>query len=485
MREVSRGRSSDSSREGPNVRENFRTVSVEDEWRQMTFEDLLPGNRGEAPNDRQRDESSLGSHESEDSGREQLLEAVLERRNLQSALKRVKKNRGGPGIDGMTVQELGPWLREHWLEVKEALVFGHYRPQPVKRQEIPKPGGGIRELGIPTVLDRFIQQALLQVLQPRIDPSFSEYSYGFRPGKSAQGAVRQAQTYIQEGRRVVVDVDLEKFFDRVNHDVLMGKLEKRIEDRRILRLIRRYLVSGVMANGVLVSRHEGTPQGGPLSPLLANVLLDDVDQELERRGHAFVRYADDGQVYVNSRRAGKRVLALLRRLYGKLRLRINETKSAVGSAFRRDFLGFAFWAAPGKRVKLRVAKKALVRMQDRVRSETRRNGGRSIATTIGKLRSFLLGWKGYFRIADTPGIMRELDGWIRRRLRALHLKHWKRGPTAFGELRNRGASVHLAARIAVNVQRWWWNSKLRLHHVFTLAYFDELGLPRLAQGTST
>ncbi len=460
-------------------------MSVEDEMRQMTFEDLLSGDKGEALNDRQRDESSLGSHESEDSGSEQLLEAVLERRNLQLALKRVKKNRGGPGIDGMTVQELGPWLRDNWLEVKEALVSGSYRPQAVKRQEIPKAGGGIRELGIPTVLDRFIQQAILQVLQPQIDPSFSEYSYGFRPGRSAHGAVRQAQAYVQEGRRIVVDVDLEKFFDRVNHDVLMGKLEKRIEDRRILRLIRRYLVSGVMTNGVLVRRYEGTPQGGPLSPLLANVLLDEVDQELERRGHAFVRYADDGQVYVRSRKAGYRVLALLRRLFGKLRLQINEAKSAVDRALRRNFLGFAFWVAPGKTVKLRIAKKALGRMKDRVRLETRRNGGRSIAQTVEKLRSFLLGWRGYFRIADTPRTKAVLDGWIRRRLRALHLKHWKRGTTAFGELRSRGASVELAAQIAANVQRWWRTSKLRLHHVFTLAYFDELGLPRLTQSTST
>ena len=264
-------------------------MSVEGEERQMTFEELLSGYRGEAPNDRESDESPTGTHGKGGSGTTQLLEAMLERGNLQLALKRVKKNRGSPGIDGMTVSEIGPWLVEHWLGVKEAIVSGTYRPSPVKRQEIPKAGGGVRELGIPTVLDRLIQQAILQVLQPLFDPTFSDFSFGFRPGRSAHGALRQARDYIQDGRRVVVDVDLEKFFDRVNHDVLMGRLEGRIEDRRLLRLIRRYLESGVMAAGVVVERYEGTPQGGPLSPLLANVLLDEVDQELERRGHAFVR----------------------------------------------------------------------------------------------------------------------------------------------------------------------------------------------------
>ena len=460
-------------------------MSVEGKWRQMTFEELLSGSRGEAPRARQSDEEPPGTHGSVCSGTAQLLDAMLERQNLLLALRRVKKNRGSPGIDGMTVIELGPWLMTHWREVKAAIVAGTYRPQPVRQKEIPKPGGGVRRLGIPTVLDRLLQQAILQVLQPLFDPTFSDHSYGFRPGRSAHGAVRRAQGYVQEGRRVVVDVDLEKFFDRVNHDVLMGKLGTRIADRRLLRLIRRYLESGVMANGVVVERYEGTPQGGPLSPLLANVLLDEVDQELERRGHAFVRYADDGQVYVRSRRAGERVFALLHRLYGRLRLQINTSKSEVGSAFRCTFLGFAFWMGPGGVVKLRMARKTLERMRDRVRSLTRRNCGRSMAAVVGKLRSFLIGWRGYYRIADTPGVLAALDGWIRRRLRALQLKQWKRGTTAFRELRNRGASVRLAAEVAAHVRRWWWNARLRLHHVFTNSYFEELGLPQLAPMTST
>jgi group II intron reverse transcriptase/maturase len=263
------------------------------------------------------------------------MERVCERPNLQAALKRVRKNKGSPGIDGMTVDELPDYLRAQWPALREQLLAGTYQPSPVKRQLIPKSNGEMRELGIPTVLDRFIQQALLQVLQPRFDPSFSQHSHGFRPGRRAHDAVVEAQRYIQDGRRFVVDVDLEKFFDRVNHDVLMGKLAKRIEDRRVLGLIRRYLDAGIMANGVVVERHEGTPQGGPLSPLLANVLLDEVDKELEKRGHAFVRYADDCNVYVRSRRAGERVMGLLRRLYAKLRLRINESKSAVDLAYNR------------------------------------------------------------------------------------------------------------------------------------------------------
>ncbi len=267
------------------------------------------------------------------------MERVVSRPNMLAAYKRVRENKGSPGTDGLTVEDLQTWLVENWTRVREELLAGTYRPTPVKRQMIPKPGGGQRELGIPTVLDRLIQQALLQVLQPMFDPTFSDHSYGFRPGRRAHDAVRRAQGYVQGGRRWVVDVDLEKFFDRVNHDILMGKLAKRMEDKRVLRLIRRYLEAGVMLNGVVMERHEGTPQGGPLSPLLANVLLDEVDKELEKRGHAFVRYADDGNVYVRSRRAGERVMALLSRLYDRLRLRINESKSAVARFRERKFLG--------------------------------------------------------------------------------------------------------------------------------------------------
>jgi group II intron reverse transcriptase/maturase len=306
------------------------------------------------------------------------MERVVARENAVKALKRVRRNKGSPGIDGMRVEELEPYLREHWQTIREQLLAGIYRPSAVKRQFIPKSGGGVRELGIPTVLDRFVQQLMLQVLQPIFDPTFSEHSHGFRPGRRAHDAVRKAQQYVQDGRRWVVDVDLEKFFDRVNHDVLMGKLHNRIADPQMLRIIRRYLEAGSRANGVVVEGHEGTPQGGPLSPLLANVLLDEVDKELERRGHCFVRYADDCNVYVRSKRAGERVLAALRQKYTKLRLRINEEKSTVARVWDRKFLGYSFWVAPGKRVKLRVAAKALMAMKQRVRQITSRNGGRSM-----------------------------------------------------------------------------------------------------------
>ena len=337
----------------------------------------------------------------------------------------------------------------------------------------------MRELGIPTVLDRFIQQALLQVLQPIFDRTFSQHSHGFRPGRRAHGAIREAQRFVQEGRRWVVDVDLERFFDRVNHDVLMGRLAKRISDKTVLGLIRRYLNAGVMASGVVVERHEGTPQGGPLSPLLANVLLDEVDKELEKRGHAFVRYADDCNVYVLSRRAGQRVMELLRRLYAKLRLRINESKSAVARAWDRQFLGFGFWAAPKGEVRIRVAPKALAAMKDRVRRLTRRNGGRSMEQVCSDLKAYLTGWKAYFDLAKTPAIFADLDRWIRRRLRMLLLKQWRRGCTAFRELVARGLAVWRARRAAAN-QRHWWRSVLKdAQIVLPNALFDELGIPRL------
>jgi RNA-directed DNA polymerase len=408
------------------------------------------------------------------------MERVLTRPNLHAALQRVRRNKGSAGIDGMTVEELPAYLKEHWLRLREQLLAGHYQPQAVRRHQIPKSGGGMRELGIPTVLDRFIQQALLQVLQPQFDPGFSEHSYGFRPGRRAHDAVRAAQAYVQGGRRWVVDVDLERFFDRVNHDVLMGRLAKRIADPRVLGLIRRYLKAGVMAHGVVIERHEGTPQGGPLSPLLANVLLDEVDQELEQRGHAFVRYADDCNVYVRSRRAGQRVMGWLVKRYAQLRLRINEAKSAVDFALRRKLLGYTFWFAPGSVVKRTVAAKALREMKERVRRITRRNGGRSIEQVVAELRTYLVGWREYFRLADTPGIFGELDRWLRHRLRALHLKHWKRGTVVYRELRARGMSDEQAARIASNTRRWWHNSALGLNHALPTAYFDQLGVPRLA-----
>jgi RNA-directed DNA polymerase len=410
-----------------------------------------------------------------------LMEKVCERRNLQAALKRVRRNAGSAGIDGMTVEQLPDHLRAHWPHLREELIAGRYQPQPVKRATIPKPGGGERELGIPTALDRFIQQALLQILQPLFDPTFSDASYGFRPGRSAHEAVLRAQAYVQEGRAFVVDIDLEKFFDRVNHDILMGRLAKRIADRRVLRLIRRYLNAGVLANGVVIERHEGTPQGGPLSPLLANVLLDEVDKELERRGHAFVRYADDLNVYVRTQRSGERVMTSLRKLFVKLKLRVNETKSRVRRATASKFLGFSFWVAKGRMIRRRVAPQAIERMKERVRELTRRSAGRSLAQMCKPLGTYLKGWKAYFRLAETPGVFADIDGWIRHRLRAVQLKHWKRGRVVYRELVARGMSAHAAAQVAANRRRWWHNSALALHIALPNSLFDKLGVPRFVR----
>ena len=400
---------------------------------------------------------------------------------MQQAWKRVKANRGTAGVDGLDIDQTARQLKTEWPRIREALLQGTYRPSPVRRVMIPKPGGGQRELGIPTVTDRLIQQALLQVLQPMIDPGFSEHSYGFRPGRRAHDAVLAAQSYIQSGRKIVVDVDLEKFFDRVNHDILMDRVRKRIGDDGVCRLVRAYLNAGIMDGGVVVERHEGTPQGGPLSPLLANLLLDEVDKALEARGHCFVRYADDCNVYVHSRRAGERVMQLLRRLYGRLHLRINESKSAVASVFTgRKFLGFSFWMAPKGVVKRRIARKAVMAFRQRVRWLTRRSGGRSIQQVVDGLRPLLLGWRAYFGLAQTTGVWRELDEWIRHRLRAIQLRQWKRGKTMFRELCAMGASTEVARKVAANSRRWWHNSAMLLNSVLTLSWFDSLGLPRLA-----
>lgn len=451
---------------------------------QMTMQVVLPlEDRGEAPNVRWSGEADPAAQGDERSGNgcpTELMERVVERENCLAAFKRVRKNKGSPGIDGMRVDDLPAYLRKNWERIRASLLDGSYRPTAVKRQEIPKSGGGVRQLGIPTVLDRFIQQAILQVLQPIFDPTFSEHSYGFRPGRKAHDAVCQAQRYIQSGRRWVVDVDLEKFFDRVNHDVLMSRLEKRIGDRRLLRVIRRYLEAGIMANGVVVERHEGTPQGGPLSPLLANVLLDEVDRALEKSGHAFARYADDCNVYVRSKRAGERVMEHLRVLYAKLRLKVNEDKSAVARVWDRKFLGYSFWVARGREVKRRVAPKALDGFKERIRQITCRNGGRSLPKVVEELRSYLLGWKAYFRLADTPGVFHALDQWIARRLRMVKLKQWKRGRTAYREMRTLGTPEWLARKAARFTRHWWRLSNHgALHTALPGKLLEQMGLPRL------
>ncbi|MFP9230380.1 group II intron reverse transcriptase/maturase [Pectobacterium cacticida] len=435
---------------------------------------------GEATGDPVSEETSSPRHGNERTG-SALLQAALTRENLQAAFKRVRANKGAAGVDGLDIDQTARHLVTAWPVIRAGLLAGTYRPEPVRRVMIPKPDGSQRELGIPTVTDRLIQQALLQVLQPLLDPTFSEHSYGFRPGRRAHDAVLAAQSHVQSGRYIVVDVDLEKFFDRVNHDILIDRLRKRIPDAGVIRLIRAYLNSGIMDGGVVMERYEGTPQGGPLSPLLANVLLDEVDKALERRGHCFVRYADDCNVYVRSRRAGERVMGLLRRLYARLRLKVNETKSAVASVFTdRKFLGYSFWVAPKGVIKRRVATKALLTFKQRVRQLTRRSGGRSLQQVVDRLRSYMLGWKGYFRLSQTPRVWRTLDEWIRHRLRALQLKQWKRGKTLFRELRSLGAWTRVAQRVAANSRCWWRNSDGDIKKVLTIAYFDQLGLPRLS-----
>jgi RNA-directed DNA polymerase len=435
--------------------------------------------QGEALAGARSDEAGNPRRAPQDTG-SALLHAALTRENLRRAFKRVRANRGSAGVDGLDIDQTSRLLVTEWPALRERLLQGTYRPSPVRRVMIPKPDGSQRELGIPTVTDRLIQQALLQVLQPILDPTFSEHSYGFRPGRRAHDAVLAAQSFVQSGRRVVVDVDLEKFFDRVNHDILIDRLQKRIADAGVIRLVRAYLNAGIMDGGVVMERDKGTPQGGPLSPLLANVLLDEVDRELERRGHCFVRYADDCNVYVRSLRAGQRVMALLRELYARLRLQVNEAKSAVARVFGRKFLGYAFWVAAGGAIKRGVAAKPLATFKQRIRELTSRSGGRSIQSVVDALRPYLRGWKAYFGLAQTSTVWRELDQWLRHRLRAIQLKQWKRGTTIFRELRALGASTDVARRVAANSRRWWRNSGKSLNGVLTIAWFDALGLPRLA-----
>lgn len=410
---------------------------------------------------------------------ERLMEEVCERENCKQALKRVKANKGSPGVDGMTVNDLTGYLKQHWPAIREQLLSGTYRPQPVKRVEIPKPDGGVRKLGIPTVLDRFIQQAVMQVLQRKWDRTFSEHSYGFRPGRSAHQAVDAAQKYIAEGCRWCVDLDLEKFFDRVSHDKLMAKLAERVSDKRVLKLVRAFLTAGVMEGGLVSPVDEGTPQGGPLSPLLSNIVLDEFDRELERRGLRFARYADDCNVYVRSRRAGERVMESLKRfITTKLKLKVNEQKSAVARPWERKFLGFSFTNTGVP--KRRIAPKAAGRFRERVRGLTRRTRGVSVERMAQDLARYLRGWIGYFGRCETPSVLEGLEQWTRRRLRSAIWKQWKRGPTRFAELRKRGVGKVLAAQTAGSAHGpWRLADSPGLHIALPNAYFDSLGIPRL------
>ena len=409
---------------------------------------------------------------------EQLMEEVCERNNCLQALKRVKSNKGSAGIDGMTVGQLPGYLKEHWPAIREQLLSGTYKPQPVRRVEIPKPDGGMRQLGIPTVLDRMVQQAVMQVLQRRWDAGFSEHSHGFRPGRSAHQAVAKAQRYIAEGRGWVVDLDLEKFFDRVNHDRLMKSLALRIADKRMLRLIRAFLKAGVMENGLVGPVDEGTPQGGPLSPLLSNVVLDELDRELERRGHCFVRYADDCNIYVRSQQAGQRVKrSITGFITRRLKLKVNEQKSAVARPVERKFLGFSFTANGQKR---RIAPKAIMRFKRKVRELTCRTRGISLEQMAKELADYLRGWKAYFGFCQTPSVLGTLDQWLRRRLRAVIWKQWKRGTVRYRKLCERGVKRDLAAHSAGNPRGpWRIANSPAMNTAYPPTHFDSIGLPRL------
>jgi RNA-directed DNA polymerase len=410
---------------------------------------------------------------------EQLMEEVCERENCKQALARVKANKGSPGVDRMTVHELPGYLKQYWPAIREQLLSGAYKPRPVRRVEIPKPDGGVRKLGIPTVLDRMIQQAVMQVLRRRWDRTFSEHSYGFRPGRSAHQAVEAAQQYIAEGRRWVVDLDLEKFFDRVNHDRLMARIAARVSDKRMLKLIRAFLTAGVMEHGLVSPVDEGTPQGGPLSPLLSNIVLDEFDQELERRGLRFARYADDCNIYVRSRRAGERVMkGLTRFITTKLKLKVNEQKSAVAQPWERKFLGFSFTSVGEP--KRRIAPKAILRFKERVRDLTSRTRGVSIDRMAEELTSYLRGWLGYFGKCQTPTVLVALEQWLRRRLRSAIWKQWKRGKVRFAELRKRHVDVALAAKTAGSAHGpWRLANSPGLAIALPNAHFDSLGIPRL------
>lgn len=407
------------------------------------------------------------------------MDAVVERSNLWRAYERVMRNKGAAGVDGLTVHEFKSWLQRHWPSVKAALLTGDYLPAAIRKVDIPKPNGGVRTLGIPTVVDRLIQQALLQVLQPEFEPEFSEHSYGFRPGRNAWQAVQRAQSYIREGRRWVVDLDLEKFFDRVNHDILMSRIARKVKDARVLKLIRRYLEAGMMSEGIVSARTEGTPQGGPLSPLLSNILLTDLDRELERRGHRFCRYADDCNIYVKSEAAGQHAMASITGyLEKKLKLRVNLGKSAVARPWQRKFLGYS--VTGHKQARLQIADSSVKRLKDRAREIVVGNASRNLDKTIAALNPVLRGWVSYFRLTEVKGVLQELDGWIRRKLRCLLWRQWKRPATRNKRLQARGLDETRAWKSASNGRGPWWNAGAsHMNAAYPKRFFDVLGLVSL------
>jgi RNA-directed DNA polymerase len=455
-----------------------RSTILVSEKRPKTKDTSTAFGKGEAPESRGEALDALMANE-QTNDQTKVMEAILSAENLKRAYKAVVKNGGAPGIDGVTTNDLKSYLAANWSQVRKDLLNGTYKPKPVKRVEIAKPGGGTRNLGIPTVLDRFIQQAINQVLQSKWDKTFSKYSFGFRPGRSAHQAVEQAREYIRAGYRYVVDIDLEKFFDRVNHDILMDRVAKRIADKRVLKVLRAYLNAGILENGLIQPAEEGVPQGGPLSPILSNLILDELDRELERRNLHYVRYADDCNIYVASERAGQRVMDSITNFLSKrLRLRVNKEKSAVGKPSKRKFLGFSF--SPEAEPKIRLANQSKVRFKRKIRELTRPTKGRSLEQMIRKLRQYLIGWHGYFRLCQTPSVLTTFDGWIRRRLRCYLWRHWKRGKTRYKELKRRGVSSRTAASVAGSPQGpWRLSASPPLQHAIPNDYLYALGLPRL------
>src|SRR5437016_2358932 len=432
---------------------------------------------------REETESPSARHDPESpASTNRLMEEICERENLKQALQQVKANKGSAGVDGMTVGGITDYLKQHWPAIREQLLSGTYEPKPVRRVEIPKPDGGVRKLGIPTVLDRLIQQAVMQVLQRQWDSTFSDHSYGFRPGRSAHQAVAQAQQYIAAGYGWVIDLDLEKFFDRVNHDKLMGQIAKRVEDKRLLKLIRAFLNAGVMENGLVSPSVEGTPQGGPLSPLLSNLVLDELDRELERRGHRYVRYADDSNIYVRSERAGQRVMeSITRFITQKLKLKVNDKKSAVARPQERKFLGFSF--TDGPEIRRRIAPKAVERFKERIRDITRQAKGVSLETTMAKLAPYMRGWRGYFGFCETPNLLVDLTRWVRRRLRAALWRQWRTHRRRRAMLIQLGVRGRLANNTAGRGLGPWYLARAKALSVgLSNAYFQSLGLPTLIDG---
>jgi RNA-directed DNA polymerase len=437
---------------------------------------------GEAQQAGRKDNESLSavSEPERPANPSRIMEEVCERGNLREALRQVRGNKGSAGVDWMTVDQLGDYLKQHWPALREQLLNGTYEPKPVRRVEIPKPDGGVRKLGIPTVLDRFIQQAVMQVLQRRWNPTFSQYSYGFRPRRSAHQAVAQAQQYIAQGYGWVIDLDLEKFFDRVNHDKLMGQIAKRVEDKRLLKLIRAFLNAGVMENGLVSPSVEGTPQGGPLSPLLSNLVLDELDRELEDRGHRFVRYADDCNIYVRSERAGHRVMTSIKRfITQKLKLKVNEAKSAVARPQERKFLGFSFTAGPN--IRRTIAPKSLERFKRRIREITRRAKGVSIKTTVAELAPYMRGWRGYFGFCETPEVLLALTRWVRLRLRAALWRQWKTPRRRRAALIALRVSGELCNTASSGRGPWHLARSKALSIGLSNAHFKSLGLPSLIE----